>query len=334
MKIEHKRLGVVTKTENVQTAAGVQVGIVEGYIATWDIDRGDHTGIRDQFVKGAFADSIKYHRERGRPIRLKDHHGRTVGGFPIGSVHEDDRGLWGRGEINLEVQQGREAYALAAQGVLTDFSIGFTPVDFTIDRGVRTITKAVIWEGSVVDEPMNPHANIVAVKSAVPFQDLPLAPEGREWDEEGAKARVAQVDPKAAHLWYDPENEGSYKFLIADVIDDKLHAVPAAIAVAARAVSSGAGIPEADRPAVIAHIERYYEKMGRESPFVRKSSHTIDDVRSWTPRDVERALRATGAFSRSAAKALASRIGHVAPKGVDEMDLIVKALQDLHRDIS
>lgn len=143
---------------------GVQVGIVEGYIATWDIDEGDFFGIKDRFVRGAFVESILEHVQRRRQVRLKDHHGRTVGGFPIEFVKEDDRGLFGVGEINLEVQQGHDLFVLAKQRVLTDFSIGFSVVDFEMDGDLRTITKAIIWEGSVVDEPMNRQANITQVK--------------------------------------------------------------------------------------------------------------------------------------------------------------------------
>jgi hypothetical protein len=99
-------------------------------------------------------------------------HGRTIGGFPIESVKEDARGLFGKGEINLDVQQGREAFALAKQGVMSDFSIGWGLGEgSTTKDGVRSIPEAEIWEGSIVDEPMNPHANITAVK-AVDFSTL------------------------------------------------------------------------------------------------------------------------------------------------------------------
>lgn len=160
---------VETKIENRN---GIDVGIVEGYISTWDMDRGGWDGIKDQFIKGAFLESLQDHRNRGnRQVRLKDHHDRTVGGFPINSVREDERGLFGIGEINLEVQQGKEVFLLAKQGVLTDFSIGFSVEESetndsgAIETRIRTISKATLWEGSIVDEPMNPHANITDVKS-------------------------------------------------------------------------------------------------------------------------------------------------------------------------
>ena len=89
------------------TRNGVEVGIIEGYIATWDADTGGIFGMPDRFVQGAFANSLQEHRERNnRQIRLRDHHGRTVGGFPIDSAFEDDIGLRASGEINLETRHG------------------------------------------------------------------------------------------------------------------------------------------------------------------------------------------------------------------------------------
>lgn len=170
--IANKIGGRITDTKE-QTRNGVKVGIVEGHIATWDVDRGGWSGIKDQFAKGAFLDSIARHKETNRPINLKDMHSRTIGGFPIDSVHEDDKGLFGVGEINLDVQQGREAFALAKQGVYSDFSIGWEKLDAKTEGGIRTIFKSEVWEGSLVDEPMNPFANITAVKN-IDFSELDI----------------------------------------------------------------------------------------------------------------------------------------------------------------
>ena len=171
-KLDTKTLnGKVTDTKLIERD-GVKIGIVEGYIATWDLDRGDWR-YKDQFVRGCFAESIQKFKNDKRMPRFKDHHCRTVGGWQYESLKEDERGLFGIAEINLDVQQGAEAYSLAKQGVLTDFSIGFGTEEFTIDESlrVRTITKAEFGEGSIVDEPMNPKANITAVKTAI--ADLP-----------------------------------------------------------------------------------------------------------------------------------------------------------------
>lgn len=189
---------------------GVPVGIVKGYIATWDVDRGGWDGIKDQFVPGAFLESIERHKQASRQIRFKDGHGRTVGGFPIDTVREDGIGLFGAGEINLDVQQGKELFALAKQGVITDFSIGWEPTaEMNIKDGVRTITKSEVWEGSLVSEPMNPKANVIAVKSIEELQGLDertlegLLISGIKLSNKGAKKVVSAM--KAAGMLRDEQ---------------------------------------------------------------------------------------------------------------------------------
>lgn len=349
MNKEIKRIGGNVIEVKEEDRNGVKVGIVKGYIATWDVDRGDWTGVKDQFVRGAFLKSLAEHREKNRQIRLKDHHGRTIGGFPIEMVKEDDIGLLGVGEVNLEVQQGREAHSLAKQGVLVDFSIGYSVVDSTMENDLRTITEAIVWEGSIVDEPMNPKAKITEVKTVVPFQDLPLADRDRPWEGDKAVARLREFTdseeaPSASYrrgfLWYDKadmENYGAYKLPIADIVDGSMVAIPRAIFAAAAAMSGARGgvdIPDDEREGVIAHINRYYEKMDLPSPFEESGKHYVaDDVKDWTPRQLEKALRTSGAFSKSAAKAIASRL--------QELDLVpdpdnttdTKELSELMRDI-
>ena len=157
--------GFVTTDAKAISRNGTDFGIVEGYIASFKVE---DMAFPDKFEKGAFLDSIEEHRQRdARPIRLNFQHDRNpIGGFPISSVFEDERGLFGVAEINLDRQLGREVYSLAKQGVLRDFSIGFIPQEWTIKDDTRIITRARIMEGSIVDEPMNPDAQIVSVKNA------------------------------------------------------------------------------------------------------------------------------------------------------------------------
>jgi hypothetical protein len=164
--VETKYIGGQISEVKQEERNGVPVGLISGYIATWDLDRGD-----DQFTKGAFKESIADHKKKNRPIRFKDSHGRTVGGFPIETVKEDSMGLFGIAEVNLDIQQGKELYSLVKQGVISDFSIGFSVRDFEIRDGVRIISKAIVWEGSAVDEPMNVAANITDVKNDADGKD-------------------------------------------------------------------------------------------------------------------------------------------------------------------
>lgn len=157
----------VSTKEN--TRNGVQVGIIEGLAATWALDRGD-----DVILEGAFAKTIARHKAEGRPVRMLFQHSSKdlIGGFPIDTVEERPEGLFVKGEINLEVQTGRESYALAKQGVLTDLSIGFSIPSSECyewkregETVIRVIKEVELWEISMVGEPMNPEACITSVKA-------------------------------------------------------------------------------------------------------------------------------------------------------------------------
>jgi hypothetical protein len=109
------------------------------------------------------------------------------------------------------------------------------------------------------------------------FQDFDLADRDRSWDGSAAEKRVrkwahAEDGPneryRDAHVWYDAdakEKWGSYKLLIADVIDGKLKAVPRAVISAAAILQGARGgidIPDRDRDRVRRHLAKYYAKMG------------------------------------------------------------------------
>lgn len=117
------------------------------------------------------------------------------------------------------------------------------------------------------------------------FQDLPLADRGREWDGDAAEKRVrswahAEAKPNAkyrnAHAWYDenePDNFGSYKLLIADVVDGRLKAAPRGVMAAAAVMEGSRGgvdLPQKDIARVKSHLAKYYSKMGETAPWERR----------------------------------------------------------------
>lgn len=120
---------------------------------------------------------------------------------------------------------------------------------------------------------------------AVPkFQDFPLAPRDRAWDAAAAEKRVraftgAEDGPNEAYrdafLWYDAsraEDFTAHKLLIADVVDDRLEAVPRGIFAAAAVMDGSRGgidLPAPDVPRVRSQLKKYYEKLGEEPPWDR-----------------------------------------------------------------
>ncbi|SDH39867.1 hypothetical protein SAMN05421505_11544 [Sinosporangium album] len=117
--------------------------------------------------------------------------------------------------------------------------------------------------------------------TVVRFQDLPLADRDRKWDGTAAEKHVrqwadAEDEPDAAyrnaHVWYDgdnPENFGSCKLLIADVIDGRLEAVPRAVMAAGNIMQGARGgidLPQGDIEGVKKHLARCYSKVTPPPP--------------------------------------------------------------------
>lgn len=151
-------------------AIGDDIGVVEGYIATYDLDRG-----YDRFTRGAFSESINDHKSRNRHVRLLKNHKNSemIGVFDVNTIKEDSKGLFGRGLIDLDVQSGREMHSLSKKGMISDFSIGFSiDKERSNNQGERIIEKATIWEGSLVTEPMNPEAVVTGVKSDTDYSNM------------------------------------------------------------------------------------------------------------------------------------------------------------------
>lgn len=152
-------LGALTK--EVNTDLGVEVGKFSGLASTY----GNMDYANDIIDKGAFEQTT------AKGVRmLHAHDTREVIGL-WKSIRNDDRGLHVDGEINLDVQRGREAYSLMKMGALTDLSVGFRVPKggFHYDEQedgtyVRHIKKADLFEISIVAIGCNPKAKIEAVK--------------------------------------------------------------------------------------------------------------------------------------------------------------------------
>lgn len=148
-------------------------GTFSGYGNIYDvIDQGD-----DIVQAGAFADSLKGLAAKGRmPALLWQHDSRE----PIGaytSVKEDSTGLFVAGQLCMDTQRGAEAYALLKMKAVSGMSIGFLTRADTYDQktGIRTITKADLWECSIVTFPMNDDSRVSSIKAFDEIVDLKSA---------------------------------------------------------------------------------------------------------------------------------------------------------------
>ena len=126
----------------------------------------DHHG--DQVMPGAFTKSLKQlSRSQQKPKMLWHHDSR----YPIGIWHdirEDSKGLFVKGQLLLDIQQGRETYALMQAGVLDGLSIGFRPLKSRRHPSLkgRILEEIDLYEISLVTFASNPEAKITHLKSS------------------------------------------------------------------------------------------------------------------------------------------------------------------------
>lgn len=161
----------------VKFAEGTADGTVSGLGAVF----GNIDSYGDSIAKGAFRDTLAEHKKAGTlPAMLMQHGGWGMGAddmTPVGvwtEMAETDQGLSCQGQLALETQRGKEAYALLKmqpRPALDGLSIGFVAKSWDVgtkpEEPRRTLKKIELWEVSLVTFPANPLARVDGVKSAI-----------------------------------------------------------------------------------------------------------------------------------------------------------------------
>jgi uncharacterized protein len=140
-------------------AVGGETGEFEGYGSVFNVVD-SYSEVVD---KGAFVESLK---KFGMPALLWQHRSSEPCGIYT-ACYEDEKGLYVKGQLNLDTQVGHEAYALLKQGALKGLSIGFNTEDEWQDTAnkVTHLRRVRLFEVSLVTFPANAAANVEAVKS-------------------------------------------------------------------------------------------------------------------------------------------------------------------------
>ena len=127
----------------------------------------------DVVQKGAYAASLARLKREGVGVKMLWQHDPTR---PIGvwdEVGEDERGLFVKGRLLLEVQAAREAHALLEAGAIDGLSIGYRTL--RSEKGVggrRLLHEIELWEVSLVTFPMLPQARVQAAEAEAAEADL------------------------------------------------------------------------------------------------------------------------------------------------------------------
>lgn len=158
-------------------------GTIEGYASVFEVvDNG-----MDVVQRGAFAKSLG-----SRIVKMLWQHDMAK---PIGvwdEIREDERGLYVKGRILKDVQQGREAMALYKAGAMDSVSIGYRTIEAVEEAGgrVRRLTEIDLFEISAVTMPMLDQA-IVSVKSIRTIREFEKGLRDAGFSQKEAKAIAA-----------------------------------------------------------------------------------------------------------------------------------------------
>lgn len=169
-EIEHRAFGLL------EVKLDDEAGKVSGYGAMF----GNTDSYGDVIERGAFAETLKEWRAKGKyPPMLLQHGGGFGGGaddmLPIGKwthMEENSKGLKVEGQLfALGTERGQYIYEGLKSGVLDGLSIGFVAREVRFGEGkdepARTLTDIDLWEVSIVTFPANDKARVTGVKNRI-----------------------------------------------------------------------------------------------------------------------------------------------------------------------
>jgi HK97 family phage prohead protease len=259
--------------------------------------------VGDVVMQGAFKNSLSkrvpklcYQHNIKEPIgKITNAYEDSIGLFVEGKMPKDDTLVAGRIMPQLKV------------GSIDSMSIGYNTLDEEREGEKNLLKEVDLWEVSFVTVPANTMARITELKSVVPFKDLALSDKELGWDSAKAIQRIREftgsVDVpsetyKNAFLWFDGENSenfGAYKLPIADIVDNKMVAVPRgifAVAGVLQGARGGIDIPEDDILKIKANVEKYYSKMDLKAPWQKSIQDLYQEVD--TIKDLSNFLKEKG----------------------------------------
>jgi len=136
------------------------LGEFEGLLAVYgNVDLGG-----DIILPGAIQETVT---TPDGSLRILDSHD-TRAPIGKGKLTDTPAGLHIKGTLDLAVARARELLSLMKKGIINGLSIGYDVLPDGAEMradGVRVLKRLKLWEGSLVVFPMNPLAQISAVKN-------------------------------------------------------------------------------------------------------------------------------------------------------------------------
>lgn len=161
-----------------------ETGVVEAYVSVMGIlDMDDPP---DLIENGAFVKSVAergpgganrirtlwqhdWTQVVGRPLAIQEHGREQLPEKILSMYPEATGGLWAKTQFVLDVQRGRESYALYKAGAMDEWSIGFDAITSQYEKvneqTCRRIKEIRLWEYSPVTWGMNPGTLTTSIKN-------------------------------------------------------------------------------------------------------------------------------------------------------------------------
>jgi len=144
-------------------ATNDETGEFEGYLSVF----GNVDSYKDVVDRGSFSKTIKEAKSKQEPflfpILWQHNPHEPIGGFL--EMSEDSRGLFVKGQLDLDIEPGKRAYSGMKKGYLRGLSIGYETVKDGWEKDIRHLKEIRLYEGSVVTFPANTAAQVDQVKS-------------------------------------------------------------------------------------------------------------------------------------------------------------------------
>jgi HK97 family phage prohead protease len=180
--LELKHGHILHKDFSLEVKATDDAGVIEGYGSTFG---GEPDSYGDIVLPGAFSESLVRHKRQGTmPLMLWGHESYSP---PIGNwndMAEDGKGLWVKGQIDIEDPMGQRVHRALKRKALRGLSIGYETIEKKSDPkrpGVTLLEKLDLWEVSAVNFPANRRATVTGVKAIIEAGNLPSLPQFEEF---------------------------------------------------------------------------------------------------------------------------------------------------------